>query len=595
MKNAIKNNLFLCGYIKKYAFAYIPLIFLSALFQALSSIVSVLGIKYVIDSVEQKNFTYSIFAIFIYLAINLFVKSYFQWTNYYFPLLAKKVSIGMTLERITASQKLDFQCYDIPEYYDAYSRALRSGEQQVSTLVGSSIAMISNIATLVSISTIIASYSWWFLLLAIAETIVSYFVIVKQNKLTYDFNHDNTRINREEGYLKNICFSSSVQMEDRIFNVIDYMKKKYQNIATELFGIQKKHLKKYNSVGFLQVATSTVLLAVSMLISTILINKGKLTLGEFVSSINGVQSLAAQLLSLVIQFPKLIQNARYADDYKKIVDYAPCIEIKDHNHNDQSLDFPLFTTSNKYIIEFKDVSFKYPSSDNWVLRHLSFTINSNKRIAIVGENGAGKTTIIKLLLRLYDPTEGEIMLNGKNLKEIPVATLRSCFTSIFQNYNLYSISLQENIWFDSHENQTIELLKKVGLNDRFNSSSDLSRTISRQFDDNGIVLSGGEAQRLCIARALSKNAPIILLDEPSAALDPIMENQIINILINESTNRSMIIITHRLSMCVLTDKIFYVENGRILESGSHDDLIRNKGKYFNLFNTQAKNYIKKEG
>ena len=595
MKNVIKNNLFLYGYIKKYAFAYIPLIFLSALFQALSSIVSVLGIKYVVDAVEQKNFTYSIFVILIYLAINLFVKSYFQWTNYYFPLLAKKVSIGMTLERMSASKKLDFQCYDIPEYYDAYSRALRSGEQQVSTLVGSSIAMISNIATLVSISTIIASYSWWFLLLAIAETIVSYFVIVKQNKLTYDFNHDNTRINREEGYFKNVCFSSSVQMEDRLFNVIDYMKEKYHNIATELFGIQKKHLKKYNSIGFLQVATSTVLLAASMLVSTILINKGQLTLGEFVSSISGVQSLAAQLLSLVIQFPKLIQNARYADDYKKIVDYAPCIEKKENNHNNEQSATFLPSTNNNYIIEFKDVSFKYPSSDNWVLRNLSFTIDSNKRIAIVGENGAGKTTIIKLLLRLYDPTEGEIMLNGKNLKEIPVATLRSCFTSIFQNYNLYCISLQENIWFDSHEKQTLELLKKVGLNDRFNSSSDLNRMISRQFDDNGIVLSGGEAQRLCIARALSKNAPIMLLDEPSAALDPIMENQIINILMNESIDSSMIIITHRLSMCVLTDEIFYVENGQILESGSHDDLIKKKGKYFNLFNTQAKNYIKKEG
>jgi ABC-type multidrug transport system fused ATPase/permease subunit len=595
MKNAIKNNLFLYGYIKKYAFAYIPLIFLSALFQALSSILSVLGIKYVVDAVEQKNFTYSIFVILIYFAINLLVKSYFHWTNYSFPLLSKKVSNGMTLERMSASQKLDFQCYDIPEYYDAYSRALRSGEQQVSTLVGSSIGIISNIATLVSISSIIASYSWWFLLLAIAETIVSYFVIVKQNKLTYDFNHDNTRINREEGYFKNVCFSSSVQMEDRLFNVIDFMKEKYHNVATELFGIQKKHLKKYNSIGFLQVATSTVLLAVSMLVSTILINKGQLTLGEFVASISGVQSLAAQLLSLVIQFPKLIQNARYADDYKKIVDYTPCIEKKDGNNNEQDSTFLSSTTNNNYIIEFKDVSFKYPASDNWVLRHLSFTIDSNKRVAIVGENGAGKTTIIKLLLRLYDPTEGEILLNGKNLKEIPVATLRSCFTSIFQNYNLYCVSLQENIWFDSHEKQTIELLKKVGLNDRFNSSSDLNRMVSRQFDDNGIVLSGGEAQRLCIARALSKNAPIMLLDEPSAALDPIMENQIINILMNESTNRSMIIITHRLSMCVLTDEIFYVENGQILESGSHDDLIRKEGKYFNLFNTQAKNYIKKEG
>ncbi len=594
MKKAIKNNLFLYGYIKKYAFAYIPLIFLSAFFQALSSVVSVVGIKYVVEAVEQKNFAVSIIVILIYFVLNLFVQSYFQWTYYYFPLLSQKVSIGMTLERMSASQKLDFQCYDIPEYYDSYSRALRSGEQQVSLLVGSSIAIVCNIATLASISAIIANYSFWFILLAVADTIVSYFVIVKQNKMTYDFNHDNTRINREEGYYKDVCFSSSVQMEDKIFNIIDCMKDKYLKVATKWFGIQKKYLKKHTSVGLLKTISSAMLIAASMLVSTILINKGQLTLGEFVSSITGVQSLAGQLLSLVIQFPKLIQNARYADDYKKIVDYTPCIEKKEDNHNEQTSTLYSSEKNDSYIIEFKDVSFKYPSSDNWVLRHLSFTIDSNKRIAIVGENGAGKTTIIKLLLRLYDPTEGEIILNGKNLKEIPIDTLRSYFTSIFQNYNLYCISLQENIWFDSHGQQTMELLKKVGLNDKFNNDSDLSRTISRQFDDDGIVLSGGEAQRLCIARALSKDAPIVLLDEPSAALDPIMENQIINILMSESANRSMIIITHRLSMCVLTDEILYVENGQISECGSHEELLKKKGKYFNLFNTQAKNYMKKD-
>ncbi len=593
MKKAIKNNLFLYGYIKKYAFAYIPLIFLSAFVQALSSIVNVLGIKYVVDAVEQKNFNYSIFVILIYLAINLFVKGYFQWTNYSFTLLSKKVSNGMALERMSASQKLDFQCFDIPEYYDAYSRALRSGEQQVSTLVGSSIAVLSNIVTLVAVCTVIANYSWWFCLLAVAETIVSYFVIVRQNKLDYKFNHDNTRINREEGYIKNACFSSSVQMEDRLFNVIDYVKEKYLNVSAKLFNLQKKHLKKYVSVGFLEVATSTVLLAVSMMVSTVLTNKGNLTLGEFVSSIEGVQSLSGQLLSLVIQFPKLIQNSRYADDYKKIVEYTPCIEKKQDNDKEQSSVVASLLKNNDYVIEFKDVSFKYPSNDNWTLRHLSFTIDSKKRVALVGENGAGKTTIIKLILRLYDPTEGAIFLNGQNLKEIPIDSLRSCFTSIFQNYNIYSVPLQENIWFNSPKKQTGELLKKVGL-DKFNNNADLNRMISRQFDENGIVLSGGEAQRLCIARALSKDAPIMILDEPSAALDPMVENQIINALINESANRSMIVITHRLSMCVLTDEIFYLENGQVLESGSHDDLIQKRGKYFNLFTTQAKNYINKE-
>jgi ABC-type multidrug transport system fused ATPase/permease subunit len=593
MKNVIKNNIFLYGYIRKYAFAYIPLIFLSALCQATAAILNVLGLKYIVDAIEQKNFTYSVYLIIIYFVVNLAVKSYVQWTNYYFPLLSKKVSIHMTLERMTSSQRLDFQCYDIPEYYDAYSRALFAGEQQVSILVGASIAIVANIVTFISVAAIIATYSYWFLLLAVVDTVVSYFVILKQDKLNYNYNHDNTRINREEGYYKNVCFSASVQMEDRLFHVIDYMKGKYYDISVKLFGIQKKHARKYNSLGFLQVATSALVLGASMLISAILVHQGKITLGGYVSSLSGLESLCGQLLSLVIQFPKLIQNARYADDYKKIVNYVPEIESKDGNDGEQNLTEALPTSNGGYVIEFKNVSFKYPSSDTWVLHNLSFTIGSNKRVAIVGENGAGKTTIIKLILRLYDPTEGEILLNGTNVKEIPIASLRSCFTSIFQNYNLYSVSLQENIWFGSQKAQTMELLKDVGLDGRF-SSSDLDRMVSRQFDDKGIVLSGGEAQRLCIARALSKNAPIMLLDEPSAALDPIVEDQMINILLQKSENRSMIIITHRLSMCTLADEILYVEGGRILESGSHDELIEMNGKYSSLFHIQAKNYMKKE-
>lgn len=584
MKKAIKNNLFLFGYVKKYAFDYIPLIFIGAFFQALSSVVGILGIKYVVDTAEHKRLLCGVIVISVYFLINLLVKGFFQWTNYYFPLLARKVSVGMTLERMSASQKLDFECYDIPDYYDAYARALRSGEEQVSILVGASIATISNIATLISLSTIIASYSWWFLLVAIVNTVISYIVIAKQNKLTYNYDHDNTRINREENYYKNVCFSSDVQMEDRLFNIVELMREKYNTVAKKIYGKQRTYLKKYNRVGFFQVSTSLLLIAISMVVSIILINQDQLTLGEFVSSIDGVQSLSAQLLSLVIQFPKLMQNARYANDYKKIADYTPLIETDD-NCNERDIS----DASMSYTIEFKDVSFKYPASENWVLHHLSFVINSNKKVAIVGENGAGKTTIIKLILRLYDPTEGEVLLNGVNIKKLPIRSLRNCYTAIFQDFKLYNISLQENVSFNRCCS-TERLLKRVGLYSKFGCNSAFRKNVTRLFDEDGIVLSRGEAQRLCIARALSKDAPIILLDEPSASLDPITESQIIDILLRESVNKTLIVITHKLSMCTLVDEILYLENGCIVENGSHSELIKNNGKYSSLFTAQARNY-----
>lgn len=477
----------------------------------------------------------------------------------------------------------------------------------MSILVGASIAFIANIATLVSVSTIVAGYSLWFLMIAVVDAILSYMVIIRQNKLDYSFNHDNTRVNRKESYYKNICFSSGVQMEDRIFGVIDDVKLKYQQTASEILNIQKEYLKKYHTFGFVQETASNALVMGAMIISTLLISIGRLTIGEFVSSLTGVRSLSGQLLSLIIQFPKLIQNSRYADDYKKIVDYRPHIEDNGLDRIGEKLTFksngkthdvhpggrddevmPAERTIKNHTIEFRRVSFKYPTSERWVLKDISFVVDSGKKYAIVGENGAGKTTIIKLILRLYDPTEGEILLDGKNLRTIPVRTLREQFTSIFQNYNLYSIPLQENIWFRS-SGDTGKLLHKVGLDRRF-GSGDWSRTVTKQFDDDGIVLSGGEAQRLCIARALGKDAPIVLLDEPSSALDPKIEDEVIKLLLEETREKTTIIITHRLSMCTATDEILYLENGGIAEQGTHAELLKNHGKYYDLFMIQAKNY-----
>ncbi len=234
MKSVIKNNLFLFGYIKKYAFAYIPLFFVSAVFQALQIGLDVLGIKYVIDAAAGGDIKNSLFVILAYCAVRLMTEGYDAWTNYYFAGLARKVSIGMTLERMSASQRLDFECFDIPEYYDAYSRALHSGEQQVSSLVGSTIAIVSNIVTFVSVSLIITNYSPWFLAAAVIQTIISYIVICGQNKLDYQYKYNNTRIGRIEGYYKNQCFSANVQMEDKLFHVVDFMKEKYQEAAEEV-------------------------------------------------------------------------------------------------------------------------------------------------------------------------------------------------------------------------------------------------------------------------------------------------------------------------------------------------------------------------
>ncbi len=588
MKKIIKNNLYLFKYILKYGKSYIPLILISAIFQTIATITEIIGIKYIIDALFIKhNINYLFFIIIIYTLIIITTKLFFSWTNYYFPLISKKISIGMTIERMEASQKLDYKCFDIPKYFDDYTRALNAGESQINILVGSLIASLSNIVTVISVITILAQYSLYFILTAIIDVIFSYFVILRQNKLQYQFEFNNTRLFRKESYFKSICLSPSSQKEDKIYGVINYFKNKYFTVATDIYTVTKKHLLQYNMPVFFQNIFSSLLTASTMLIAVIMIFNSQLTAGEFIATITGTQNLSKQMLSLIIQIPKLIQNARYTENYKNIIEYQPTIEKNKASQNtaDKNLCAHKF-----HKIKFENVSFKYPSCDTYVLKNISFEILPNESIAIVGENGSGKTTITKLLFRLYDPTEGNIYIDDINIKEYSISALRNLFASVFQDYNLYSISVSDNITFG--QNTPIsKVLKDVNLLSKIEKAPQKIYTeVSRNFDENGIVFSGGESQRLCIARALEKNSDILLLDEPSAALDPVAEHNIINLLMEIKKEKSIILISHRLTMCKVADRILYLENGEITESGSHETLIKNQGYYYRLFNMQAKKF-----
>ena len=247
-------------------------------------------------------------------------------------------------------------------------------------------------------------------------------------------------------------------------------------------------------------------------------------------------------------------------------------------------------------IEFKKVSFSY--NEKKAINNISLKINKNEKIAIVGENGAGKTTFIKLLLRLYDPTEGEILLNNIDYKEYNSSDIRNQFVTVFQDYQIYALSIAENILLRKCNNSddekiVIDALKKVGLYDKVMQLEKGIRTIcTTEFDKDGIEFSGGEKQKFVIARIFASNAPILLLDEPNSALDPIAERHIFDEIFNYSINKTLIFISHRFSTTILSDKIYLFSNGEIIEQGSHHELMSiQNGKYKEMFNTQAFEYL----
>lgn len=251
----------------------------------------------------------------------------------------------------------------------------------------------------------------------------------------------------------------------------------------------------------------------------------------------------------------------------------------------------------EYNVEFRDVSFKYPGTDNWALRHVSVKFMIGSRMAIVGENGSGKTTFIKLLCRLYDPQEGEILLNGIDIKKYNYRDYMDIFSVVFQDFQLLSQPLADNVAGNRHydEERVTRALTDAGFGERLKTMPDgLHTMLYRQYDEGGVEVSGGEAQKIAIARALYRNAPFLILDEPTAALDPIAEAEIYAQLNQIVDDRTAIYISHRLSSCRFCDEIMVFDHGRIIQTGSHDELVHQEdGKYYTLWHAQAQYYAAK--
>ena len=250
---------------------------------------------------------------------------------------------------------------------------------------------------------------------------------------------------------------------------------------------------------------------------------------------------------------------------------------------------------NKYRIEFKDVSFKYPGTRKYVLKNINLKLDVGERLAIVGMNGSGKTTFIKLLIRLYDPTEGQILLNGIDIKNYDYDEYLKIFSVVFQDFKLFSFGLGQNVGanIEYNKNRAIQCLKEVGFNRRIDTlKKGLDTPLYRDFDENGMEISGGEAQKIAMARAIYKDRPFIILDEPTAALDPISEFEIYTKFDEIVGDKTAIYISHRLSSCRFCDDIVVFHEGEIIQRGTHDELLKEKeGKYYELWNAQAQYYV----
>lgn len=313
---------------------------------------------------------------------------------------------------------------------------------------------------------------------------------------------------------------------------------------------------------------------------------GKITIGTFSQLLTAGGSLNTALQGMVFGFQDIVKRSSYAYEIVKFMEYPPYME-----KGNRRIENP----EGGHTIEFRNVSFTYPGADVQVLKNTSITLRSGERLSVVGLNGAGKTTFIKLLCRLYDVTEGEILLDGVNIRDYDYEEYMKLFSVVFQDFRLLAFSVRDNVLLGNDEpDETVDgLMEKVGLSEKITSLPHGRDTMMfKQFDKEGVELSGGEQQKLAIARALYKDAPVVILDEPTAALDPVAEYEIYKRFDELVGGKTAVYISHRLSSCKFCDKIAVFSEGTVKEYGTHDQLLRLKdGIYAEMFKAQAQYYI----
>lgn len=485
------------------------------------------------------------------------------------------------------AMKMDFEHTEDPEALDALSKAKDGINWYSGGVVGilnDLYSIVMNVTVLFGVVTIIVLTCPLLLPIQIIALLFITFFNAKNNKLEAEMFQKLSKLNRHCGYyfyqLSDFSYGKDIRMYDSAKMMSDKADRFGRN-QTKLWADNEREKRK-NSWG-MDIINSLRDGLSYFYIGWLALTR-VITIGDFSMCIASASSLYWSMHGIVVAVQNVIMHCRYAYQFIEFLDYPEALE-KGNRHVQQG----------EHTITFSHVGFRYPRTEKDILKDINLTITSGEHLSIVGLNGAGKTTLIKLLCRLYDVTEGEILIDGINIREYSEEEYRKLFAVVFQDFQLFAFSLRENIALDGVEDDTL-LENALKLSGFFEDAEKLEHgvdaVIYKSFSEDGIELSGGQKQKTAIARALYKDAPIVILDEPTAALDPVAEYDIYRKFDNLVGGKTAIYISHRLSSCKFCDHIAVFAENTIREYGTHDELVKKEdGIYASMFAAQAQYYV----
>ncbi len=572
-----------------------------ALFQGLTPVIGSIISKEIINelqvilqhgTVAYSKVFYLIVFFFVYKFTRQIVSTINRTVN---RISGEKVVRQVKLQIMEKSKDIDIFSYDLPSFYEKLENANREAGNRPIAILSQTFTIISTLIEFISYVVILATAPdlWWAMLIIVLISFPTAIISFVYRRRYYKYMRRRSKERRQMNYYSDILVNKDMVKEIRMFDLADTFIDRYK----KAFNIYYKGIRSLVlSEDILHIIVGIVSTLANMLFFGLIAYKvftGEIMIGDYTLYTGAITSLATCINTLISNSAVIYEGTLFIDN---LISF-----MNEEKTTVSRLEVPeKIERGNAHTIELVNVSFRYPGADKDVLKNINLKFRPGETVVLVGLNGAGKTTLIKLLTRLYDPTEGYILLDGKDLRDYDVKSLYNLYGIIFQDFGKYAVSISDNIRFgDIHKEENAE--EVLAAAKQSNASDFVSKMpegyetpLMRIFEPNGTELSIGQWQKLAIARAFYSDSDILILDEPTASLDPIAEQEIFNQFDKLRADKTTIFVSHRLSSATIASLIVVLENGQVVESGTHKELMALGGKYCELFSTQAKRYIESQ-
>lgn len=592
MKRLI-NIRYLFSHAWKISKSYIFIMAAKSIFSAFIPLVNIAGLGLVINALVNSEPERTILRlIIIYLSLNLAIAIISEILSLLDIIVQRKVSNLIQFDYMRNCINIDYHFVQDGSILDMKMKSMGAHPIFFLPKIG---MFLNNMVQFAGVIYIFSILSPLFILILVLTSILSIALTFKTRKIDFEFKNARVEEDRKLDYLYNIMSGYKYAKEVRLNKADSFIENKYSGILKVQIEKLKAYYHKNLKLSIFAVIITIIQTAAMYSYFSYQVAISQITIAEYTVLLGATTLLASILIGFFDNLSQIDNTCKYVDlfrEYKWNIEINSSITAS-NKLGDKDKDKYENIDFGNAVIRFENVSFKYPDTGKVILRNINIEIKKGEKIGIVGLNGSGKTTFIKLLTRIYDPTEGRITLNGIDNKEIPYLRYISHIGIVLQDFLLFAYSVKENIVFDKEydESRFNKSIEKSGLGIKMANLKDGADTvIYRELDDNGIEFSGGEGQKLALARAIYKNADVLVLDEPTSTLDPIAEYELFSKLSDIADNKTAIFISHRLSSTRFCDRIIVLSGSEISECGSHIELIGKNGVYAKLFKAQAKYY-----